>query len=119
MAEMVIDRNDPSALAPKSTLRVRTRPHIHPGRGGEAIVEVVREGEVVGTIYGSREGVQIISKCFEQERRTLWIDVPGGAPGLLVPLLRAGESCPWCGGARKIDAGTGVIDCPVCGERQE
>jgi hypothetical protein len=110
--------DDPSALAPRSVLRLRARPHLHPDRGGEVIVEVVREGEVVGTIYGSREGVQIVSRHFHDgARRAISTDVRGGAPGLLVPLLRPGESCPWCGGARKIEAGEGVsMDCPICGE---
>lgn len=50
---------DPSALAPKSILRLRARPHLHPNRGGEAIVEVVREGEVEATIYARQKGMTI------------------------------------------------------------
>lgn len=109
--------NDPSVLAPRSILRLRARPHLHPDRGGEVIVEVVREGEVVGTIYGSREGVQVVSKSFENgSARAIWTDVRGGAPGLLVTLLRPGERCPWCDGAQRIVAGEGMLmDCPVCG----
>ncbi len=101
--------NDPSAHAPRSILRMRSRPHMHPARGGEVIVEVVREGEVVATIFGSREGVHIVAGCFGKDAarpsRPLRTETPGGAPGLLVPLLREGEACPWCEGARRIAAG--------------
>lgn len=113
---------DPSALGPKSILRLRARPHLHPDRGGEAIVEVVREGVVVATIYGSREGVHIVSPCFEVnvgQPRSFVTNVRGAMPGLLVPLLRPGETCPWCAGLKMIEGGAFGLDCPLCTENQK
>lgn len=108
--------DDPSALAPRSILRLRARPHMYPDRADDVIVEVVRDGEVVGTIYGSREGVQIVSNSFRNgARRVISTDVRGGAPGLVVPLLRPGEPCPWCADQGKIAAGEHAsMDCPIC-----
>jgi hypothetical protein len=113
--------HDPSRDAPRGVLRVRARPHVHPDHQDDVIVEVVREGEVVATIYGSREGVHIVSPCFGAEAarksRAFLTGVSGGAlPGMLVPLLREREPCPWCGGARTIAAGEGgSVECPICG----
>ena len=98
---------DPSESAPRSELRIRTRPHTQPGRENELIVEVVRAGVVVGTIYGSREGVHIMSDSLGG---VLGFEIEGGSPGLMIVLLRPDEPCPWCGGAGRITEGP----CPLC-----
>lgn len=97
----------------RSLLRVRPRPHIDPNRDqGEFVVEVWRGGEVVATIYGTREGVQILSNRFALEpviNKPFGITV-NDAPSIIVPLLAIGEECPWCQGA-------GIVlgaACPVC-----
>ena len=87
---------------------------MEPGRENEVVVEVVRAGMVVGTIYGSREGVHIISECFRPDDGNgtiVGFEIEGGAPGLMVVMLRPGEACPWCGGAGQIAGGS----CPICG----
>lgn len=99
----------------RSLLRVRPRAHIDPTRDkGEFIVEVWRGGEVVATIYGTREGVQIASNRFGFEPE---INKPFGvtvndAPSIVVPLLAIGEECPWCKGKHIALGAT----CPVCSQ---
>ncbi len=113
--------NDPSARAPRSELRLRARPHIQPGREDEAVVEVVRGGEVVGTIYGSREGIHVVSGFFGRDGGNVKVigfdvqldGVQFGNPGLVVAMLRPGELCPWCG--RKVAGKQFSLDCPLCG----
>jgi hypothetical protein len=102
--------------APRSELRLRNRPHFDPRRRDEAIVEIVRDGQVVGTIYGSREGVHIISDCFGQDGRNVKVQftLVDAACGLLIPMLRPGETCPWCHGSKVIGEGDESADCPVC-----
>lgn len=96
-------------LSERSVLRLRMREHSHPERKGEAVVEVVRDGEVVAVIYGSREGLHINSARFTPDRnrpfyfhRTELMPLPSW----VLPLLAEGEVCPWCGGSSK--------NCPVC-----
>jgi len=89
----------------RSILRLRTKPHIHPDRREETIVEVVRDGKVVATIYGTREGVQIVSDRIEQSRPPVYLDgqtLPVPVQSIVVPLLAKDEVCPWC-------QGTGVL----------
>lgn len=95
----------------RSELRLRVRPHIHPERQQETIVEIVRAGEVVATLYGSREGVHIVS-----DRVLLYAPFrfeTDGVASLVVPLLADGESCPWCQGSGQF----GDHPCPVCARR--
>jgi len=101
---------DASAAAPRSVLHLRTRPHVNPERQGEVIVDVVREGTVVGTIYGSREGIHIFSAT-ERGATAIGIKTDHGAQGILIQLLRPGEPCPWCDGEKRIGAG---VPCPLC-----
>jgi hypothetical protein len=82
----------------RSILRVRERPHLHPDRAGELVVEVLRDGVVVATIYGSREGVHITSDRISSESKTVYFEAQGFSPGVIVPLLGAFDTCPWCGG---------------------
>lgn len=101
----------------RSLLRVRPHPHIDPNRDkNEFIVEVWRGGEVVATIYGTREGVQILSNRFAFEPE---INKPFGvtvneAPSIIVPLLAIGEDCPWCHGTRMALGAA----CPVCSQEK-
>jgi hypothetical protein len=91
-------------------------PHMHPDRSGDVVVEVVRDGEVLATIYGSREGVHLVSDLVERNR-------PFGfaaseilpSPSWVLPLLRDGDLCPWCSGARVL----GDLACPVCAWREQ
>jgi hypothetical protein len=104
----------------RSVLNLRKRGHIQPGREQEAIVEVVRDGKVVATIYGSREGVHITSDSFGQRGegfRAFFfaVDDPPGMPGIVIPILAAGEACPWCEGLERVLVGGLVRPCPVCG----
>jgi hypothetical protein len=104
----------------RSVLRLRQRGHIQPGREEEAVVEVVRAGSVVATIYGSREGVHITSDSFgprgEGSRAFFFaVDDPPGMPGIVIPILAPGEACPWCEGMKRVLVGGLVRPCPVCG----
>jgi hypothetical protein len=102
-------------MSERSTLSLRVRPHFHPDRQEDIVVEVMREGEVAATIYGSREGIQVVSERFEPERggpnRVFYMQV-GETSSVVVPLLRPGEPCPWCAD------GVEVRPCPVCGKEQ-
>jgi hypothetical protein len=107
---------DYSAGVPRSELRLRERPHIHPNRQRELIVEILRGGEVVGTIYGAREGVHIFSAT-GVEGKVIGVMTDVGLPGLLVRLLKPGEMCPWCKGKKKIAVEgdkQGDVPCPLC-----
>lgn len=101
----------------RSLLRVRSHGHSDPARDkGEWIVEVWRDAQVVATIYGSREGVHIVSERFNFEtgqNSPFGMDVDG-VPSVVVPLLEAGETCPWCSGSRKFLNGP----CPLCARRK-
>jgi hypothetical protein len=97
----------------RTTLRARQRSHGHPDRVGEVVVEVLRGSQVVATVYGSREGLHIISKHLSSGRaRPFWINVaPPGASGIVVPILRPEiDECPWCGGSGHFEENS----CPVC-----
>lgn len=110
-----------SLMPERSTLRVRTRPHIHPDRKSDTIVEVVRSGEIVATIYGSREGVHIVSDLFGERGEhvnPIFVDTRGvaaGSPGVAIPLLRDDEFCPWCGDSQFIGP---EAPCPICQRRK-
>lgn len=96
-------------LPERSVLRVREAPHINPERRAETIVEVWRDGKVVATIYGSREGVHIVS---ERAHRSFSMEA-AGMPGIVVPLLADNEPCPWCAN------GLLIAPCPVCGKEAD
>lgn len=90
-------------MSERSILRVRNQPHIDPRRRGETIVQVVRDGEVVATIYGTREGVQITSDRFDDgQPLPLFVDAQTISAirmnSWTIPLLAPGEACPWCNG---------------------
>jgi hypothetical protein len=95
-------------MSERSTLNLRVRPHIHPDRGEDLIVEVIRGGDVVATIYGSREGVHIVSERLEHNAAAFIMRV-NDAPSIVIPLLAVGEPCPWCAQHMPIKP------CPVCG----
>ena len=108
-------------MSERSKLRVRTKPHAHPDRKDETIIEIVRDGEVVGYIYGSREGIHIASDRLPHNR-VFQTDNLMPIPSLVVTLLKKGEVCPWCGGSQiigemeNIPSGPRVfMACPVCG----
>lgn len=86
---------------------------MHPDRRDEVIVEVLRGGVVVATVYGSREGIHIVSALFEGGKRArpffLHKD-PRSMAGIVVPLLQSCEECPWCNGRKVFEEGP----CPVC-----
>ena len=108
----------------RSILRVRERPHIDPDRGAETIVEVMRDGAKVATIYGSQEGIHITSHLFHStqplplfvDRR---LDPRVAVQGWVVPLLdtTGGELCPWCQ-STGMDA-TGKSPCKLCARGRE
>ena len=50
--------------------RLQLRSHVDPARRGEFIFAVLRDGEVVATIFGSREGLHIVSERFGSPRAT-------------------------------------------------
>jgi hypothetical protein len=103
-------------MSDRSILRVKPRPHVDPSRpAGEWIVEVWRAGEVVATIYGTREGVQIVSE-FAKQNEAFYFEVPPPTAGppissYVFPLLTEDEPCPWC-------AGGWPGPCPVCESRK-
>jgi hypothetical protein len=99
----------------RSVLRVRARPHSHPDQREDTIIEVMRDGDVAATIYGSREGIHIVSARLDASTRNspFRLALPPSiapTPGIVVPLLAEGERCPWCG---HTDAG-----CPVCSGKE-
>jgi hypothetical protein len=100
----------------RSELRFRARHHIHPERRQETIVEVYRGGKLVGTIYGSREGVHIVTNLALLNRPFSFV-VEGGEkgpmPSWVFPLLAEGDPCPWCGRVKAIPGGD-AAGCPVC-----
>lgn len=97
-------------MNPRSELRVRE--HSDPERKGELIVQVVRGDEVVANIYGSREGIQIMSPLFKEDFHF----IPASAidmPAVIIPLLKPGEPCPWCSGKGQIEEPK-FSTCPIC-----
>lgn len=101
-------------MSDRSLLRISPRKHIDPNRPkDEWTVEVWRDGEVVATIYGSREGVHIFSDRLPANRVFL-AEGMGPQPGLVVGLLKEGEICPWCEGKGVIPLPSGNQPCPVC-----
>jgi hypothetical protein len=98
----------------RSVLRVRKEKHIHPARAGETVIEVLRDGVAVAHIYGTREGVQIVSDRFAPDTQNApFRVVVDERPSVVVPLLAVGEECPWCGGKGILDL-DGEHPCPVC-----
>ena len=97
----------------RSVLRLRERDHFRAQRKGEAIVEVLRDGEVVATIYGTREGIQVVTGLAPHNRVFL-MEGAGPTPSWVLPLLGAGEACPWCKGVKIVQAVGGEAPCPVC-----
>jgi hypothetical protein len=99
-------------MSERSTLQMRVRPHFRPDREEDIVVEVVREGEVVATIYGSREGVQIVSELIAKNQPPFGLRVSVGedsSPSYVIPLLKPGEECPWCAEGVTLNK-----PCPVC-----
>jgi len=98
-------------MCERSILRLRTRPHIRPERSDETIVEVLRDGVVVASIFGSREGVNIVSERLRSNSDPFRFDVTGGAASIVLPLLSDDEPCPWCQSTQA------KPDCMCCGQR--
>jgi len=108
--------NTTKTLPPRSILRLREG-HIDPGRQGEIVVEVLRDGEVVAFIYGSREGVHIVSPRLHEAKNNEAFFLGGDImpmPGYVIPLLADGEQCPWCEGVRIVELQGKRQPCPVC-----
>lgn len=104
-------------MADRSLLRVSMRPHAAANREkGEFIVEVWRQGEVVATIFGSQEGVHIVSQRLGGRNQPVPIDVSGIA-SVLIPLLAPDEACPWCHGTG-VAFGAGA-PCMICARAEE
>lgn len=96
-------------MSDRSLLRVAPRQHVDPTRDkGEFIVEVWRDGKIAAHVYGTREGVQIVSERIHGDR-PFYIEA-GPSPSVVVPLLAEGEVCPWLG------SHGAIRPCPVCGE---
>jgi len=96
--------------------RLQVRSHVDLARRGEFIFAVLRDGEVVATIFGSREGLHIVSERLADSSRNkpFFFQVGDLPPGYVIPLLQEGEECPWCKGAGVIAAGESPRPCPVC-----
>jgi hypothetical protein len=106
--------NDPS---PRSLLRVRYHPHLDRARTGEILIEVVRAGKVVATIYGSREGLHIVTDLALRHQPFLLTGDAVPMPGWVFPLIAENEDCPWCGNRREIIFSSHdavATPCPVC-----
>jgi hypothetical protein len=96
-------------MSDRSVLQFRVKPHFHPDRQEDVVVEVLRDGEVAATIYGSREGVHIVSERLQPDRNLPFFMLVNETPSCVIPLLKAGEECPWC------LAGMAIMrPCPVC-----
>ncbi len=100
----------PNEPPERSTLRVRERPHIDPRRNGEMVVEVLRDGEVVAHVYGSREGVHVVSPRIREGKGARFFQADNHPASIIVPLLREEDGCPWC---MSVLPG---LTCPWCGE---
>jgi hypothetical protein len=96
--------------------RLQVRAHADPARKGEYVFAVLRDGEVVATIFGSREGLHVVSERLAQNSRNKPFFFQAGdlPPGYVIPLLKEGEECPWCKGAGTITASESPRPCPVC-----
>ena len=105
-------------MSPRSKLQLRQVRHSDPARGEEPVIQVLRDGEVVATIYGSREGVHIVSERLsgrDRPNRPFFFQLGDLPPGYVVPLLVPEEVCPWCEGNGEILwSATEVRLCPVC-----
>jgi hypothetical protein len=106
-------------MSQRSELHLRARPHHHPDRAGEPIVEVWRNGAHVATIYGTREGVQIVSEYITGDGRNVaFFFEAAEMPSYVIPLLAPDETCPWCEGKKLIRLhGTEIRYCPVCSQQ--
>lgn len=103
-------------MTERSQLRFRKPDYLGPGRAGEPVVEVIRNGEVVASIYGSREGIHIVS-VLQPLNRAFKIDGgPFPFPGWVITLLANGEECPWCAGTKQVHLNGAPEPCPVCRE---
>src|SRR5579864_1416789 len=97
----------------RNALRLRDRSHFHPDRQNEVIVEVVRDGRTIATIYGSREGIHVVTDLAPRMRPFL-MKVEGATPSWVLPLLAEDEECPWCEGRKVIQLTSQTAVCPVC-----
>lgn len=87
-------------------------PHFVPGRQKETVVAVLRDGELVASIYGSREGIHIVSERLKEDGNVpFFMTVDDHMTSWVVPLLKAGEECPWCA------EGSTIRPCPVCARK--
>lgn len=96
----------------RSVIRIREVPHIDPTRRGETICEVLRDGEVVATVYGTYGGLQIVSGRIKTEKPPVYFEAFNGSPSYVMSLLADGEPCPSC------SAGVRLPICPVCGREE-
>lgn len=104
-------------MSERSTLQLRVRPHFHPDRQEDIVVEVMRAGEVAATIYGSREGVHVVGGRVGDSQSPFGLHINGVA-SWVVPLLLESEDCPWCkDGLNEVFGSVDV--CPVCGARRK
>lgn len=105
-------------MSPRSQLQLRLVHHVDPLRGEEPVVQVVRDGQLVATIYGTREGVHIVSDRLDGVDRPntpFFFQMASLPPGFVIPLLAKDEPCPWCHGAGEVDLGPADVRlCPVC-----
>lgn len=105
-------------MRPRSKLQLREVHHIRPDRTDEPVIQVMRDGELVATIYGSREGVHIVSERLsgqDRPNRPFFFQSGDLPPGYVVPLLAAEESCPWCEDRGEVRfSETDIRLCPVC-----
>lgn len=97
-------------MSERSILRVAPRQHADPDRKGEWIIEVWRNGEIVAHVYGTREGVQVVSPRVKQNS---YFYFEAASPSVVVPLLAENEVCPWCDGTHIFLGGP----CAVCAAR--
>jgi hypothetical protein len=98
-------------MSNRSVLQFRVKPHFHPDRQEDVVVEVLRDGEVAATIYGSREGIHVVSERLQGDKNVPFFMTVADTPSCVIPLLKTDEECPWC------SEGMDMRPCPVCGKK--
>ena len=108
-------------MSKRSKLVVAQRKHIDPTRGGEdTIVEVWRDGELVAHIYGTRDGVQVVSDRLDRTKERTHpyaLTVRNESKevhSVVVPLLAPDETCPLCVGTKVIHYLKETVPCWIC-----
>lgn len=99
---------------PRCTLRVREHQHLHPDRADETVIEVLRGDEVLAQIYGSYEGVHVVSPLLSESHNEPFRLDGVSAHGVVIPLISSADLCPWCEGARVVTLNNEQRPCPVC-----